>query len=90
MPKERAPETSLAPGQELEPLQLHGVSDTSLHVCLPTERGQELTGLGWAQPHAYGDFGTEFMVYGPRTDTELGIILAIIEESLAYARGPAL
>lgn len=83
----RAPETSLAPGGRLEPVHLHGVEDTSIHLCLPAERGQELTALGWAEPHQYEDFGTEFMIYGPRTTDEIDVVLSIIEESLAFARG---
>lgn len=87
MVEERSPETSLAPGKRLEPVHLHGVHDTSIHVCLPAARGAELTGLGWGQPHQYEDFGTEFMIYGPRTDAELGFVISIISESLSFARG---
>jgi Family of unknown function (DUF5519) len=85
-PNERAPETSLAPGRRLEPVHLHGVSDTSLHVVLPAGRGARLVELGWAEPHRFADFGTEFMVYGPRTRDEVAIVLSIIRESLAFAR----
>jgi hypothetical protein len=85
---ELAPETSLAPGQRLEPVHLHGVSDTSVHLCLPRERGQELTDLAWAEPHQYEDFGTEFLVYGPRDAAELEVVLEIVRESLAFARTP--
>ena len=87
--EELAPQTSLAPGRRLEPVHLHGVADTSLHACLPASRGQQLTELGWAEPHQYEDFGTEFMIYGPRTSTELEVVLAIIKESISFARGPA-
>jgi hypothetical protein len=59
---QRAPETSLAPGGRLEPVHIHGVHDTSIHLCLPPERGRELTELGWLEAHQYEDFGTEFMV----------------------------
>ena len=45
-----------------------------------------LTGLGWAEPHQYEDFGTEFLIYGPRTEPELELILAIIVESFSFAR----
>jgi len=82
-----APETSLAPGKRLEPVHLHGVEDTSIHLCLPAARGRELTELGWAEPHQFGDFGTEFFVYGPRDEEELEIVLALIGESLTFARG---
>jgi len=84
---ELAPETSLAPGRRLEPVHLHGVHDTSIHLCLPAERGRELTDLGWAEPHQYEEFGTEFLIYGPRDDSELDLVLAIIAESLSFARG---
>jgi hypothetical protein len=86
MLSERAPETSLAPKQRLEPVHIHGVSDTSLHLCLPVSRGKELTAQGWAEPHQYEDFGTEFMIYGPRTEEELGIVVSIVHESLDFAR----
>ena len=83
---ERAPETSLAPGRRLEPVHLHGIHDTSLHLCLPAARGAELTSAGWSEPHLYEDFGTEFMIYGPRDESELDFIVSIVIESLDYAR----
>lgn len=87
LPTERAPEANLAPGRRLEPVHLHGCTDTSVHLVLPAERGAELTHLGWAEPHQYEDHGTEFMVYGPRDADELAAVLGIIAESLAFARG---
>ncbi|MDH6236785.1 luciferase family protein [Cryobacterium sp. CG_9.6] len=84
---ERSAETSLAPGQRLEPVHVHGVDDTSIHVCLPAERGHRLTELGWAEPHQYGDTGCEFLIYGPRTTAELEVVLTIVAESLDFARG---
>lgn len=84
--EEVAPETSLAPGQRLEPVHLHGVEDTSLHLVLPPGRGAELVRLGWAEPHQFADFGTEYMVYGPRDHEELDVVVGLVEESLAFAR----
>ncbi|HEU0207112.1 MAG TPA: luciferase family protein [Pseudolysinimonas sp.] len=86
MHDERAAETSLAPGRRLEPVHLHGVADTSIHLCLPAARGEELTALGWAEPHQFGDFGTEWFVYGPRDEAELDVVIGLIVESLAFAR----
>lgn len=83
---EWSPESSLAPGKRLEPVHLHGVQDTSVHLVLPVERGEELVRLGWAERHQYADFGTEVMIYGPRDPRELEAVLSIIEESLAFAR----
>lgn len=68
-------------------MHLHGVEDTSVHLVLPVDRGEELVRLGWAEPHQYSDFGTEFMIYGPRDVTELEHVLSVIEEGLAFARG---
>lgn len=85
-PAERSPETSLAPGKRLEPVHVHGVTDTSVHLVLPARRGARLVELGWAEPHQFGDFGTEYMVYGPRTEAEVAIVLSTIRESLAFAR----
>ena len=89
MAEEIASETSLAPGMRLEPVHLHGVQDTSVHLVLPTARGQELVRLGWAEPHQYADYGTEFMIYGPRDTAELVGVLSVIEESLKFARAGA-
>lgn len=84
--EERVPETNLAPGRRLEPVHLHGVEDTSVHLVLPEARGRELVELGWAEPHGYAEFGTEWMIYGPRDEHEVGLVLSVIEESLAFAR----
>jgi hypothetical protein len=85
-PNERRPDTSLAPGRRLEPAHIHGVSDTSIHLCLPAERGAELTELGWAQPHQYEDYGTEFLIYAPRTPAEIATVVSFVQESIDFAR----
>lgn len=84
---ERVPETSLAPGQRLEPVHLHGFDDTSVHLCLPTERGRQLTELGWLEPHQFEEFGTEYMAYGPRSNEELDVVVSLVRESIAFALG---
>lgn len=84
----RSAETSLAPiTQRLEPAHLHGVFDTSLHLCLPADRGHDICSLGWGEPHRYADHSTEIMVYGPRDRDEITIILEIVRESMTFARG---
>ena len=80
------PETSLAPDGPLEPVHIHGVFDTSIHLCLPSARAMEVCEAGWGEPHQYADFGTEIMIYGPRDAEELEVAVAFIEESLAFAR----
>lgn len=82
------PTTSLAsPGERLEPVHLHGVTDTSLHLCLPRARAEEVCAAGWGESHQYADHATEIMVYGPRDDAELAVVLGFVRESLDVARG---
>ncbi|MBD7997545.1 hypothetical protein H9640_03130 [Oerskovia sp. Sa2CUA8] len=84
------PETSLAtPDQRLEPVHLHGVRDTSLHLCLPRARAEEVCATGWGEPHQYADHATEIMVYGPRDADELAVVLGLVRESLDVARALA-
>jgi allantoinase len=80
------PESSLAPEGPLEPVHLHGIHDTSVHLVLPRDRAAEVIDAGWAEAHQYGDFGTEVLVYGPRDADELAVIIGVIRESLAFAR----
>ncbi len=84
------PRRSLAPvDARFEPVHLHGVDDTSLHLVLDPARSAELVDLGWAEPHQYEDWGTEFLVYGPREERELAVIVDIVRESIAWATAPA-
>ena len=84
------PATSLAaPEQRLEPVHLHGVTDTSLHLCLPRARAEEVCAAGWGEPHQYADHATEIMVYGPRDADELAVVLGLVRESLDSARAAA-
>jgi Family of unknown function (DUF5519) len=80
------PETSLAPDGPLEPVHIHGVFDTSIHLCLPRDRAAAACALGWGEPHQYADYGTEIMIYGPRDEAELDVVIGFIEESLGTAR----
>jgi hypothetical protein len=79
-------ETSLAPNGPLEPVHIHGVTDTSIHLCLPAHRAVEVCAAGWGEAHQFAEFGTEIMVYGPRDAIELERVVGLIEESLAFAR----
>jgi hypothetical protein len=81
-----APGTSLATEPPVEPAHLHAVTDTSMHLCLPATRAAEVCALGWGEPHGYAGHDTEIMVYGPRDDQELSVVLGLIRESLAFAR----
>lgn len=80
------PETSLAPRPPLEPAHLHGVTDMSMHLCLPPERAVQVYELGWGEPHGYADHDTEIMVYGPRYSGDLDIVLGLLREAVTFAR----
>lgn len=81
------PWTSLAPAEKrLEPVHIHGVHDTSIHLCMTTDRAQELVALGWGVMRPHSDFDTAILVYGPRDEKELQIVLGFIRESLTVAR----
>ena len=85
-PQLLAPETSLAPqGNPVEPVHLHGMDDTSIHLCLPSQRAAELCDRGWAEPHQYADHVSEIMVYGPRDEPELEFVVGLIAESVEWA-----
>jgi len=62
------------------------VTDTSMHLCLPAQRAKEVCDAGWGEPHGYADHDTEIMVYGPRDDNELVVVLALLSESVTFAR----
>ncbi len=85
-PELLAPETSLAPvGNPVELAHLHGVDDTSIHLCLPLERAADLSDRGWGEAHQYADYGTEVMIYGPRDESELEFVVGVIAESVHWA-----
>ncbi len=81
-----SPETSLSPTEPLEPVHIHGFHDTSIHACLPIKRVLEVCLTGWGESHAHADHETEIMIYGPRNEEELEVVLGLIRESLNFAR----
>lgn len=67
---------------------LHPPNDGSLHVCLPRSAAIRAIEAGWAEPHVLAHvMGNEslVMLYGPRDTDELGVILELIDASLAFA-----
>lgn len=83
----RHPSTSLSYADPVEPVHLHGVHDTSVHLCLPPDIVGQVIDAGWGELHPYGDHGTEMMVYGPRDEAEVEVVLSLVEASIAFARG---
>lgn len=61
--------------------------DTSIHLCLPELLARQAVEAGWAEPHPYAEHPTELMVYAPRDDAELAIVLLLVRASIDHAMG---
>jgi hypothetical protein len=84
--REPQPGTSFAEaGHPLEPAHLHGPCDTSLHVVLPRDRGAVVTAQGWGIPCPLAVHGTELILFAPRDETELAVVIALATESVQWA-----
>lgn len=74
---------------EREFAHLHPASDGSLHLSLPPEMVQTVVDNGWAEYHPLaGRHGLPrniVMVYGPRDETELEVVAALVRASHASA-----
>lgn len=61
---------------------IHPVTDGSLHLVLPPDLVQRVIENGWAELHPlagkYGAPANIVMVYGPRDDAELTVVLGLI------------
>ena len=69
---------------------LHPSYDGSLHLVLPPDQAADVSAKGWGRPHMWA--GTRLssgfmMVYGPRDEQELAVVLGIVRASHAYAGG---
>ncbi|MGH7476448.1 MAG: luciferase family protein [Longimicrobiales bacterium] len=70
---------------------IHPPPDGSLHMVLPREVAHEAVAQGWAEPHPAARVGyipeTVVMVYAPRDEAELEVVLALLGRSLEQAQG---
>ena len=69
---------------------LHPAYDGSLHVALPSELAADVVAKGWGRPHMWAStrLAPGFtLVFGPRDEDELEIVLGILAASHAYAAG---
>jgi Family of unknown function (DUF5519) len=78
-------EWSLAVTGNVEPFHIHGMSDASIHLVLPSMRAREIYMCGWGEPHTYADFDTQVMIYAPRDENEILVALQLIRESRDFA-----
>jgi hypothetical protein len=70
---------------------IHPLPDGSLHLTLPSGLREEAIELDWAEPHLLAHTRavprTLVMVYAPRDDQELAMVLFLIAASARYAKG---
>ena len=70
---------------------IHPLPDGSLHAALPPETAEEAVHRGWAEQHPVARLGyipeNVVMIYAPRDEEELEIILGLVKESRRYAGG---
>lgn len=70
---------------------LHPPPDCSLHLTLPAHRAWEAIQAGWAEFHPLVEDGqlppTVVMVYAPRDETELAVVVGLVRDSYHFALG---
>lgn len=70
---------------------VHPPYDGSMHMMLPADLVVEVIEQGWGEAHPLVPRGeappTLLMVFGPRNENELQLILKLINESYRFARG---
>ncbi|MGI9075713.1 MAG: luciferase family protein [Gemmatimonadaceae bacterium] len=69
----------------------HPLPDGSLHAALPSTLTESATALGWAEEHPVARLGlipaNVVMLYAPRDESELRVVLYLVTASHAFASG---
>jgi hypothetical protein len=85
----RGPRDAFLVGSEFA--HLHPAPDWSLHAALPPRLAEEAVARGWAEAHPAARLGlvppNVVMLYAPRDEDELRVILDLVRAGHAYARG---
>ncbi len=70
---------------------VHPSYDGSMHMMLPEDVAHEVVQKGWGEPHPLVPEGrmppTLVMVFGPRDEAELNVVLQLVDASYKFARG---
>lgn len=70
---------------------VHPPDDGSMHMMIPENDVPELLDKGWGEIHPLVPVGrmppTLVLVFGPRDDAELDVIMGLIDASYQFARG---
>jgi hypothetical protein len=72
---------------------LHPAPEGSAHLTLPAHAREQIIRLGWAEGHPLAGIGflpdSLVLVYAPRNEHELEMVLEIVKISYRFAQGPA-
>ena len=71
---------------------LHAHPDCSLHLRLPAALASDVIAAGWGEPHhepddATGVPGTVLMIYAPRTQEELEVVVDLLLRAYQFVTG---
>jgi hypothetical protein len=80
----RGPREAFQVGHEFA--HIHPSEDGSLHMTLPDQVAEAAYAAGWGEPHPLS--GTP-LIFGPRDEAELEVVLALLRTSYEYASTPA-
>ena len=78
----RGPDEAFQAGREFA--HVHPAHDGSLHMTLPERVARVVRETGWGEPHPVS--GT-MLVFGPRDQSELEVVTALLRASYEFARG---
>lgn len=89
--RSRGPDRAFMLGDEFA--HVHPSPDVSLHMTLPEPVRSEAIAKGWAEPHPMAGAPTVsrdiVMVYAPREESELAVVLGLVTRSWEYAADAA-
>lgn len=70
---------------------IHPLPDGSLHLSLTPDDAREVLARGWGEEHPMVRAGVLppgiVMIYAPRTEPELDVVMRIVQASLRFAAG---
>ena len=85
----RGPREAFLVGREFA--HLHPPPEGSLHAALPPPLDSEAIEAGWAEIHPVARLGlipgNVVMLYAPRDEAEVTVVLGLVRAALAFARG---
>ena len=87
----RGPDTAYLQPADGEFAHLHPPDDGALHLVLPDDLAYDAVAKGWAVPHPLAGLrlgSGAVLVPGPRDETELGIVTAVVGAAHRHASTP--